>query len=500
MLLSFSRHSAFMALLLATVSLYAEPTPEAATEIKDLADRIDAHIAASWRAQKVRPVEAADDATYLRRVYLDLVGQVPDLKEVRDFIDDPAADKRQRLVERLLTTDAHARHFASIFRKALLPGNVVRPDSNEELEVWFHGRIKVNEGYDKIAQAVLASEPFKVPYLAFVNANENKPENLATSTSRFFMGVRLECAQCHNHPFAKWKKEQFWEFVAFFSGGQATIPNTDTVVKPRLIVGEAPELNGNADLRSVLALQLTSPDNPYFARAAVNRLWLQFFGIGLVDPVDALGEDQPPSHPELLDELARAFVEHKYDLRFLICAITSTKTYALSSVSTDAGQDDVRLFARAAIRGLSAQQLFDSLSIVTGKMRPLSKGTIRSLSPNAFGSRTDFVTRFSVPGTPLEAEASLLHALDLMNGKTMAEATSLQSNQLLRRIVEAEDQSTSRRIEELYLLTLARRPRPEESRRMVSFVENGAGRGDAAKAMADVYWMLLNSPEFSLNH
>jgi hypothetical protein len=485
--------------LMGTPAAHAESRTNYDKDVKDLADRIDHHIAAGWHDNKVKPADAADDATYLRRVYLDVVGQIPAIYEARDFLDDHSADKRQRLVERLLETDAYARHFGNVLRRALLPGNLTSPERNHELEIWFQERLQDNVGYDVMARSILTGDPKAVPYRAFADANANKPEELASATSRFFWGVRIECAQCHKHPFAKWKKEQFWEFAAYFSGGQATIPNTDTTVKARLLIGDAPEVRDPESLRKVLAQQLTTSDNPYFARAAVNRLWLQFFGIGLVDPVDALGEDQPPSHPEVLDELARAFVEHKYDLRLLICAITSTKTYALSSISTDASQDDPRRFARAAVRGLTAEELYDSIGVATGRVIPLRRGTGKSISKEAQAARAEFSRRFNQSGTPLEIEASLLQALYLMNSQAMSSAISLQENHLLQTIAGSENQTTAQRIEDLYLLVLSRRPRPEESTKLAKFVDDSGRRG-ASKALADVYWALLNSPEFSLNH
>jgi hypothetical protein len=322
---------------------------------------------------------------------------------------------------------------------------------------------------------------------------------MAATTARVFLGVRLECARCHDHPFVKWKRQQFWEFTAFFSRGQVQIPNSNRTAKARLLVGTTPAKEGG-DPRETLADWVTHKDNPFFARALVNRLWRHFFGIGLVDPVDGIGEDRPASHPELLDELARAFADHKYDVNFLIRAITASKTYGLSSVLSDEGQRDPRRFARAPIRGLTAEQFYDSLAVVTGKGAPLDLGPGQGIPLNSFGSRTDFLARFAAGGKPLEAESSILQALHLMNGRPMADASSLTQNPLLRTVADAAEMTTAQRIEDLYLLALARRPRPEESARLVKYVEAGGPRGDRKQALADVYWALLNSPEFSLNH
>jgi hypothetical protein len=486
--------------LAAAAAARAETKPEGAAEVKALADRIDRRIEAGWKAHQVKPAEPADDATFLRRVYLDLVGQVPSLTEVRDFLDDPAADKRALLVERLLASDAHVRFFATTWRKIMVPQEA-QLARGPLLELWLQQQFRDNVGYDKVAREVLAGSANAVPFQEFSLANEDKPENLGAAASRVFLGVRMECAQCHDHPFAKWKKQQFWEFAAFFNRGPLAIPNTNKKVGARLLVGDTPELKPEADPRAVLADWVTRADNPFFAQAAVNRLWLHFFGVGLVDPVDGLGETEAaPSHPELLDELAKEFAAHRFDMRFLIRAITGSKTYMLSSTISDASQNGPRRFARAAVRGLSAEQLYDTLAVVSGKVRPLTRGSGQTVPTDTFGQRADFIARFATPGTPLEAEASILQALHLMNGKPMADLISLESNKLLWTVAEAESLSTARRVEELYLLTLARKPRAEETARLVKYVDAGGARRDKKKAIADVYWALLNSSEFALNH
>jgi hypothetical protein len=233
---------------------------------------------------------------------------------------------------------------------------------------------------------------------------------------------------------------------------------------------------------------VTAADNPYFARTAVNRLWAHLFGVGLIDPPDEMGEPGQPSHPELLDELVKQFVERGLDVRFLIRAITLSKTYQLSSRGSRPSQDDRRLFARRAVRGLTAEQLYDSISQATGK------------SENAFGTRGEFVARFDNPERPVDASLTIPQALHLMNSKAMAEATSPKGNPQLKALAEAKGVSTAERVEELYLMVLSRRPRAEESARLVKYVDGGGPRRDRTRALADVLWSLFNSPEFTLNH
>jgi hypothetical protein len=487
---------ASVALLFLTSAASADSEASGLKDVKALAERIDSRIEAGWRAQQAKPAAAADDATFLRRVYLDLVGQVPALTDARDFLDDPAPDKRTRLVERLLATDAHARHFSTTWRKILgldVAQFFTGPGSAQD--VWFQRQVRENVPYDQFTREILVG---KAPGLNALLGN--MPVDQAATAARVFLGVRLECAQCHDHPFAKWKKQQFWEFAAFFNRGQIEIPNTSKVAKARFLVGDTAKLEADGDPRALLADWATGKTNPFFAQAAVNRLWMHFFGIGLVDPVDSLGEDHPASHPELLDDLAQAFAARKFDVRFLIQAITASKAYRLGSVASDDSQKDQRLFARAVVRGLTAQQLYDSLAVATGKGIPLDGGAIEATPFKAFGARNEFVARFAEQGKPLEAETSILQALHLMNGQPMADATSLQENRLLQTIADAKGLTMARRIEELFLLTLSRRPRAEESERLVKYADAGGARADKKMALADVYWVLLNSSEFCLNH
>jgi hypothetical protein len=224
-------------------------------------------VAARWKAAKVTPAAAAADAVFLRRAYLDLTGRIPPATEARDFLDDPSPDKRAQLVDRLLGGDEHARHLAAVWRRLLLadagPFNF---GLNGSLQVWLEKRVRANTGYDRLAQDLVTAPP-NSEVQDFFQANEYEPENLAASTARVFLGLRLECAQCHNHPFARYTRKQFWEFAAFFATvrapgrpGQApsvkpelTIPGTDKVVQAGLFTGKTAPIKLGADPRVALA-------------------------------------------------------------------------------------------------------------------------------------------------------------------------------------------------------------------------------------------------------
>jgi len=517
-------------LLAAAPALAAPPNADA----RALADSIDKVIAERWASDKATPAPPADDAEFLRRLTLDIAGRIPSVAEVRTFLADPAQDKRGRAVERLLDSPAYVNHFANTWEALLLPEN---NGQNRLLlvfvpafQVWLRRQIGDNVPYNKMVHELLTSpvagdgqdyftrvrsgERTEPSPLAFFMAKESKPEELAAATARLFLGVKLECAQCHNHPFAKWTRQQFWETAAFFAGLQRdnnngfvrelndrreiAIPNTSQVVQASFLDGTEPRWKYKVGARITFADWVTSRENPFFARAAANRLWAHFFGIGIVDPVDDLGDEKAePSHPELLNELARQFAGHDFDLKFLIRAITRSKTYQLSSAKSDPSQDDVRLFARMTVKGLTAEQLFDSVSMATGYREPRRPDEV------FFGGttpRTEFFAKFASQDKRTEATTSILQALALMNGKLVADATSVERSLTLAGVIDAPFLDTGGKVETLFLATLSRPPRSPERDRLVKYVESGGPQKDRKKALADVYWALLNSSEFILNH
>jgi hypothetical protein len=515
-----------------------------------LAARIDHHIAAGWAKAGVTPAPLADDAEFVRRAYLDLAGRIPHVAEVRQFLDDRRPDKRARLVGRLLDGPRYVTHFGNVWRSLLLPEATTSVQARFTVpgfEAWLRKQLVQNARYDAMVRELLTApvgqqsmqniyaaggqgEPTP---LAFYLAKEIKPENLAAATSRLFLGIKLECAECHNHPFADWKREQFWGYAAFFAGLRAqrqgdftqpgneiadsrkvTIPGTEKVVQASFPDGTAPKWKAKAGARQTLAEWMTAKGNPYFARAAVNRLWAHFLGTGLVDPVDEMaGSEHAPSHPELLDELARAFVAHDYDLKFLIRAITASKAYQLTSAGK--GEVEPSLFARMPLRGLSAEQLYDSIAVATGYReggQALPPGVV--VFGNNGSPRADFLNRFANQSEKAtEVQTSILQALSLMNGRLVASATDLKNSETLAGVLDSPFMDTEARVEALYLAALTRKPKPKELGRLVKFVEAGGAAadegppaGDAEKerrynnALADVFWALLNSGEFFLNH
>jgi hypothetical protein len=511
-----------------------------------LSDRIDRHIGARWRKDGVKPTAAADDATFYRRAHLDLVGKIPTILEIRDFLSDDRPDKRRIWVEKLLDSDEFAEHFANVYRQMMLPTleNQEAQFSLGGFENWLRKKLKENTPYDKMVRELLTInvQPgagfqggndgmSNANPVAFYAANEYKAENLAGAAARLFLGVKIECAQCHKHPFADWTQTQFWEFAVFFTRinpnqaqpvevdddgnpvakqpqpqnnaePQITIPKTKTVVKAKFPDGKSPQWLAGSDPRKVLADWITSPQNQYFARIAVNQMWHYFFGTGLVDPFDDFGDHNPASHVELLDDLAEQFVKSGYDLKYLAQAIVNTKAYQLSSTPNGKRKDDddpenLRLFARMPLRALTGEQLFDSLAEV------MEYKVDRSRPQFGLGQspREEFLAKFNNPENKrVDTHTSILQALHLMNGKFMANATSLEKNKTLA-TVAASSASAPGKIETLFLVTLARPPRPEELERMMNHLTTGNPNvDDQAQRLGDIMWVLLNSAEFSLNH
>jgi hypothetical protein len=527
---------------LGVLSLALAPVARGAEEDKDvraLADRIDQRIAAGW-GPDVKPAPAAAAAEFFRRVHLDLAGRIPSVTEIRDFLEDDRPDKRRIWVDRILAgaaddssyRDAHVNHFANVWRAALLAQtNQQALFQQPALEQWLRQRLKGGAGYDQLVRELLTQPTAGNPGLpvaigtpgdaspvAFFQANEFRPENLAGSTARLFLGVSLECAQCHNHPFAEWTREQFWEYAAFFTDvpqpgrpGQAAQPaarlqrgeikimGTEKVVKARFLDGSEPQWEG-AGTRPTLVEWMTSSKNPYFARAAVNRMWAYFFGTALVGQSETGRDEGPTAHAQLLDELARAFADHKFDVKFVIRAITTSQTYQRTSAVSHPSHKNARLLARMPLRGLTPEQLFDSLAVATEYQEPPGAGDpFIALRGNPQSPRGQFLAKFPGQEERTDYQTSILQALYLMNNEFIAERTSAKSNRTLATLA-AQRTSTARKVESLYLVVLSRKPRPEESERFVKFVDAGAAAGDAGKALADVFWVLLNSPEFLLNH
>jgi hypothetical protein len=518
-------------------ALHAPPawTQESAAQERSealaLSRRIDDYLARRAREAKVAPAALAEDAVYFRRLNLDLVGKIPTLLDARDFLQNPDPDKRWQWTEQLLASKAYTQHMANVWRTVIL-GNVANEQARSltpAFEAWLRDQLQKNAGLDALTRDLLtatvnARNPFanvngmrqNSPAAFFIGA-ENKAENLAAATARVFLGIKLDCAQCHAHPFASWTREQFWEFAAFYSGQaplnqvlslprlsggrEILIPNTSKVVKAKFLTGQEPKWERTSDSRTVLVDWLTASDNPYFARAMADHVWTYLMGASLLEPIQEPGTEGRISHPELLDELALELAAHRFDLKFLLRAIVHSAAYQRSGAGKGS-EEEVQLFARRVVRGLAPEQIYDSIAEATDCYKA-DEGTANNRGApelNQQGTaRGAFLAKFVTQDHREEPQTSILQALFLMNGKFLSERNKVESNAALRTLT-TQPTSLERRVETLYLLVLSRPPRPEEAERMSRYIERGASSEEQARALGDVYWALLNSAEFLLNH
>jgi len=498
----------------------------------DVARQIDREIAERLTAEHVPAAARADDAELLRRLSLDLIGRIPTPDEAQSFLTDSRPDKTSRTIDRLLASDQHARHFARVWRALLLPEAITDARIayfQPGFEAWLAERRRESVGFDATVREMLTvpiSRPDQYPQfvlrdlhranpVAFLASKQADPAKIATSCVRIFLGVRMECAQCHDHPFDRWTQKQFWSQAAFFAGlerkgrgpfaplveavDRRTIRmnDTDKIAPVALLDGTPARLDTQASPRLSFAQWLTGKQNPYFARAIVNRVWGQLMGKGLVSPVDDFRESNPPSHPELLQALADDFASSGFDLTRLYRGICLSDAYQRTSARTDDGQSHAELFAAMSIKPLSGDQFFDSLALAIGRqwsdeaaqMETGDQDTMRKKVIKAFGSDD-------------EAEhprTSVSQALTLMNGSLVGEAVDPETSPRLNRVLAAFPNSPDKQIDALYLATLSRHPTDAEKRTMLAHLA-AAAPSERPRRLGDVFWVLLNSAEFRWNH
>ena len=496
--------------------------------------RVDTLLAKIWKKEDVKPGTIADDAVFIRRAYLDLTGVIPTVGQVREFLDDTSPDKRERLIDRLIGKSSkesgqrsgnsrHATHLANIWQQVMLPqlaNNIRFRFQGGTFNTWLRNHFADNTPYNEVVESLLTySGPSNSGPGLYYQISEFKPEELAASSSRLFMGVQIQCAQCHDHPFDHWTKQDFWGYAAFFAqiqrptgrarfvarvadttSGDVKLPETETVVAPKFLGVKKSKIQDGVTRRKQVAKWLTSKENPYFAKATVNRVWALMFGYGLVDPVDDFGKHNPASHPELLNELAADFVKHNYDLRRLFRVLGKSRAYQLSSKVTETDSYHPNLFHRMAVKSLNAGQIYDCLQIAMHKRE--------SPVVNPYGSRfrfnqarQTFVGKFEAPTqSATEFQAGIPQALTMMNGQFIAQSTDVNRSDLLIAVADAPFMTDRQRVETLFLAVLSRKPTTKEKAQFGDYVAKGGPEKDKRKALSDVMWALLNSTEFILNH
>jgi hypothetical protein len=485
---------------------------------------IDEAVYAKLKKLRLTPSGQSDDATFLRRASLDITGQLPTPEEVEKFIDDKASDKREQLVDELLNRKEFTELWVMKWAELLeirSHDNAVYPKTALVYFDWLRQQMVSGVPLDRIVQSLLTSSgsTLRDPAANFYQI-EPDTQKLAENTAQVFLGMRIQCAQCHNHPFDRWTLNDYYGFNAFFArvgrkpgddpretvifdkpDGEVKHPVTGAVVKPKFLGGEVPEIK-NETRREVLAHWLTSPQNPYFARNIANIVWTHFMGRGIIDPVDDARISNPAVNPELLDALAAKLVEYQYDYKKLARDICTSRTYQLATRTNDTNAGDQRNFARAAIRRIRAEVLLDCISQVTetqDKFPGLPRGAKAVEIPD--GNTADYflttfgrASRTTVCSCEVKVDPNLSQALNLLNGDTIQ--NKIEQGGVVKSLVK-QGKTPEQIINNLYLRCFGRPPAPEELTKLKSFIKDGA---PPERDLNDVFWSLLNAKEFVFNH
>ncbi len=473
---------------------------------------------------RIQPSPLAKDEEFLRRVYIDTLGILPPLQEAQRFLRDRRPDKRQRLIDEILErpefVDYRTLKLAEMLR---VNSQFLSEEGSYAYYRWLHEQVEKNTPYDQLVRALLTARgpTYRVgPANYFRVASDAK--QMAETTSQLFLGIRLQCAQCHNHPFEKWTQKDYYSFAAFFArvsrkggpefgeeatfvrtSGEMLFPKTNQPIKPKFLGAEEPTIPEGVDRREVLARWLTSPQNKQFARSAVNRLWADFFGRGIIDPVDDLRISNPASNPELLDWLAEEFIRSGYNIKHIIRLILNSRTYQLSSLPTPTNQQDSTHFARALPRRLTAETLADAIGQVTGKYDRyglLPPGTRASQIPDSrVGSYL-----LEVFGRP---KREILCACERSSQPNLAQSLFLINSNSIQQKLQAEDGWLATQIRagrkdadiitDLYLSALSRYPKSQELKTALRYIRESK---DRKAGLEDIAWAILNSQEFLFNH
>lgn len=502
------------------VELHPSPT---GSHVRDL----DTLLTQLWTQNQIQPVSEATPEELLRRVYLDLVGRTPNVTEVRSYLKDQSPDRYEQLVSRLLDSPDHASHLAAKFRSFLIPEGIDLTNFGgiEAFEKWLSEKFSSGQSYDQTVRELLLAEGrlVKSGPLLFYSATKLEPDQLAGRTARVFLGMRLECAQCHDHPFEPWKREDFWGFAAFFGRisrpqgkletvstvmqvrdvgrGEVMMPNSNEPVSPKFLNVSTPvESSQDVVRRQLLTQWLTGKDNPYFARATANRVWSMLFGKGIVNPVDDFGVGNPPISADLLDLLAGQFIQSNFNLKELFRTVALSRAYRLSSGADDDNEARQRWFAQMNVKMLTAEQVYDCITVATMPGNLASNMETGLVERFGNSSRELFLRDFRTPsGRSTEYQGGIPQALTLMNGTLVDGATGLQSSGLLKSL-EAPFFTRDQRIEILYFATLARSPKASEKELLLEYIPENATPEQRREALSDVLWALLNSAEFTMNH
>jgi Protein of unknown function (DUF1553)/Protein of unknown function (DUF1549) len=500
---------------------------------------IDQQIRQGWTENDVTPSAAADDEEWIRRVHLDLVGHIPAWNEIDRFHRDKSPAKRAALVDKLLDSPGYVRNWTTLWTNLTIGRKQIRFVNRTGMERFFREAFAQNRPWNEVVRDIVGAEGRSdengaVNFLLAQMSNNDEAVQATAKTTRLFMGIQVQCTQCHDHPFNEWKQNRFWEINSFlrqtrrvthrkFDPGSGRQVDDYAELMPTNYSGPVyyekrsgemqvaypilfdDKIDPGADInrRRALAKLMTSGENPLIARAMVNRTWAHFMGCGFTTPVDDMGRHKAPSHPELLDRLSQEFVKSGYDLKKLIRWICDSESYSLTSkgnkknVVDDPGRGNTPLFSRVYPKPLEAEQLYDSLLIAT-----TAQNSGETNWSEAQKQRDAWLQQFIIAfGTDENDEANTFNgtipqALLMMNGPLVQKAISAEKGSYLCSVLES-DASDEKKIQRLYLATLSRHPHGREESAAEALLESDR---DKLIGFQDLFWALLNSNEFIINH
>lgn len=498
--------------------------------------KIDQHLVAQWKKLGILPSRPVDDATFIRRVTLDICGTLPTVDEVRQYLADSRADKRERLIDRLLERPEYASFFALKWADILQNRGSGYGTRNQRagtilFSAWIRDSIAANKPYDRFVTELLTATGRQAqnPPAIWYRSVRSTPDYVE-SVAQAFLGVRVQCAQCHHHPAERWSQDDYYSFAAIFSrvgrkGGfaDAEVPTNEVIylkdegevhnprsgklMQPRPLGGPDFEVSRFDDPRRNLATWMTSPENPFFARTMVNRMWGHFFGRGIIHPIDDARSTNPPTNPVLLNELAYDFAANGYDVKQLIREIANSYAYRLSANPNETNAEDSQCFARYYPKRLSAEVLLDGISQVLDVPTVFPGGPgvfpegMRAVNLPDENVRFNFLDVFGRPARTSACECertvdpALSQALELVNSKEIQRKLT-DKNGYIEQL--ASNQKThSDNVREIFVRTLSRHPRTSEVETAVKYLNSEKNRHEAYRSLV---WALLATNEFMMNH
>ncbi|MEZ6040258.1 MAG: DUF1553 domain-containing protein [Planctomycetaceae bacterium] len=485
---------------------------------------IDTLVHNKLRKLRIVPSEVCSDEQFLRRVFVDVIGTLPTSEDFEKFAADTDPEKRAKVVDQLLDrkefVDIWVMKWAELLQVRTIDNRVATKPMLAYFN-WLKEKIAANTPSNVMVQEILSSRggSFASPATNYYQT-ETETLKVAENVAQVFMGMRIQCAQCHNHPFDRWTMDDYYGFAAFFSqigrkrgedpretiifnsgGGEVRHLVDNRVMTPKFLGGATPDLKGR-DRREVLAEWLASPENPYFAKNLANIVWAHFFGRGIINEVDDVRVSNPPSNAELLDELGRKFTEYNYDFRSLVRDICLSRTYQLSTTANETNAMDNRNFAKAELRRFRAEVLLDSINLVTSTQEkfpglPVGARAVHIADGN---TSTYFLTTFgrakreTVCSCEVKMEPNLSQALHLINGETSN--NKIKQGGLVPAMLK-EGRTPAEIITELYVRCFTRKPTEAELSALTGMLQDGQ---NPQEVLEDIFWSLLNSREFLFNH